>query len=254
MNSRHPEVHFKTDSQGRCIAEEVEIGEDVHLGNNITLYPQVKIGRGSVIMDNVVLGRVPISNKTITRQTEAVFKPLVIGEDSIINTNVVIYTGCTIGQNVLIGDQSALREDCTIGDGAIIGRGVMMLYNCQVGNFSRVHDQVQFVGNTLIEEHVFISLGVTMANDNNIYLSRFGLGEISLQGPTIRKFAVIGANSTLLPGVEIGKGAMVASGGVVTRDVDPWTIVFGVPARLMKPIPPEWRAKIEGFEASGAKL
>ncbi len=246
---KHPEVHFKTDANGRCIAEDVEIGEGVHLGNHVTIYPKVKIAAGAVIMDNVVLGRVPMSNRTITRQVESVFEPLIIGADSIINTNVVIYTGCHIGQNVLIGDHSAMREGCTIHDGAIIGRGVMMLYGCQVGAFSRVHDQVQFVGNTLIEEHVFISLGVKMANDNNIYLSRFGLGELSLHGPTVRKFAVVGANSTLLPGVEIGKGAMVASGAVVTKNVDPWTIVSGVPARLMKPIPEDWRTKIEHFEA-----
>jgi acetyltransferase-like isoleucine patch superfamily enzyme len=55
----------------------------------------------------------------------------------------------------------------------------------------------------------------------------------------IRRFAVIGPNATLLPGVEIGEGAFVAAGAVVTKDVPPWTMVAGVPARHFRDIPAE---------------
>ena len=54
-----------------------------------------------------------------------------------------------------------------------------------------------------------------------------------LIGPTIKKGARIGANSTLLPGVVIGEGAVVGSGSVVTKDVAPGKTVVGNPARVL---------------------
>ena len=130
-----------------------------------------------------------------------------------------------------------LREGCEIGDQVIIGRGVQALYECKIGNRSRIQDQVHLVGNLIIEEDVFIGMGVMTSNDNNVYLARFGLANLDLHGPVIRRFAVIGTGAVLLPGVEIGTGAMVAAGAVVTRDVAPWTVVAGVPAHYLKGYP-----------------
>jgi acetyltransferase-like isoleucine patch superfamily enzyme len=78
-----------------------------------------------------------------------------------------------------------------------------------------------------------------------VYLRRYGLASPSaVRGPAIRRFAAVGAGATILPGVEIGEGALVAAGAVVTRDVEPWTIVAGVPARVMRPVPAEWREQV----------
>jgi serine acetyltransferase len=54
----------------------------------------------------------------------------------------------------------------------------------------------------------------------------------------------VGAGATILPGMEIGEGALVAAGAVVTKDVAPWTIVAGIPARVMRPVPDEWRQRV----------
>ena len=145
-----------------------------------------------------------------------IFLELTIGAGSIIGCNAVIYTGSRIGNQVLIGDLASLREGCEIGDQVIIGRGVQALYECKIGNRSRIQDQVHLVGNLVVEEDVFIGMGVMTSNDNNVYLARFGLAGLDLHGPIIRRFAVIGTGAVLLPGVEIGTGAMVAAGAVVT--------------------------------------
>ena len=58
----------------------------------------------------------------------------------------------------------------------------------------------------------------------------------NLKGPTVRRGAKIGANSTLLPGVVVGEGALVGAGSVVVRDVAPHTVVAGSPARFIKNI------------------
>jgi acetyltransferase-like isoleucine patch superfamily enzyme len=238
-------IVYQRDKAGRAIAAEAQIGSNVQLGHNVVIHPHVRIEDGAVVMDNVVLGRRPQTNVTGTRQIPKTLPDLVIGSDSIIGTNSVIYLGSTIGPQVMVGDLTSIREGCDIGEGAIIGRGVMALYDCRIGNYSRIQDQVQLVGNAVIEAHVFIGMGVMMANDNEVYLSRFGLSELKLQGPTIRKYAVIGTGATLLAGIE--GGAMVAAGAVVTKEVAPWTVVAGVPARFMHDIPDDWRLKVEGL-------
>jgi acetyltransferase-like isoleucine patch superfamily enzyme len=242
-----PKVSFRRDSAGRALARESRIDPAANLGSRVTLYPKCRIGPGCTILDGAVIGRLPIPNATATRKVSPVYRDLVIGRDSIIGANAVLYTGVRIGPEALIGDLASIREDCEVGRGAIIGRGVMMLYECRVGAFSRIQDQVHLVGNAVIEEHVFIGMGALMANDNDVYLTRFGFHATALRGPLIRRFAVVGTGAVLLPGVEIGEGALVAAGAVVTRDVPPWTIVAGVPARPVRKIPASWRRMIGGM-------
>lgn len=236
---------FAPDLCRAIIAKDATVAESAYLGNNVTIYPKVDIQDGCIIMDGAVLGRPPIVNATVTRAVPKGFLDLLIGAGTIVGCNSVLYTGSHIGKGVLIGDLTSIREGCSIGDEAVIGRGVMLLYNCQVGARSRIQDQTHLVGNMVIEEDVFIGMSVTTTNDNDVYVTRLGRGRAEPNGPLVRRFAVIGAGATLLPGIEIGIGAMVAANALVSRDVPPWTIVGGIPARRMKDVPVEWRSQVE---------
>ncbi|MFN8636997.1 MAG: DapH/DapD/GlmU-related protein [Chloroflexota bacterium] len=239
------EVCFERLPSGAAVAQGVTLGAGTYLGNGVTLYPGVEVGEGCVVLDGAVIGRIPISNANTTRPITSVFGRVTVGAGSIVGANSVLYTDIQLGQKVLIGDLASIREGCVVGDHAIVGRSVMMLYNCAVGAFTRVQDQAHLVGDMRIEEHVFIGMQVVTTNDNDVYLRRFGLQTpTTVGGPAVRRFAAVGAGATILPGVEIGEGALVAAGAVVTRDVAPWTIVAGIPARVMRPVPAEWRERV----------
>jgi len=60
--------------------------------------------------------------------------------------------------------------------------------------------------------------------------------EERIKGPTIKKGAKIGINSTILPGVTIGEGAVIGAGSIVTKDIPPYAVAYGVPARIYKKV------------------
>ena len=105
-------------------------------------------------------------------------------------------------------------------------------------------DGAIITGNMLIEPDVFIGPGVQTVNDNDVYLKRFGLIDFEVEGPTVRRFAVIGTGANIAAGVEIGMGAVVAPSAMVTKDVPAWTVVAGVPARKLRKIDEETRLQI----------
>lgn len=220
------------------------VAPTARLGNFITIHPKVHISDECIILDGAVLGRLPIANRTVTRAVPRDYSELAIGAGTLIGANSVIYTGSRIGKGVLINDLTSIREGCTIEDDVVIGRGVMILYGCHIGARSRIQDQAHIVGNMIIEEDVFIGMAVTTTNDNDVYLTRFGLAPTDLKPPIVRRFAAIGAGATILPGIEIGEGAFVAAGAVVTRNVPAWTIVAGVPARHVREVAPAMREQI----------
>jgi UDP-2-acetamido-3-amino-2,3-dideoxy-glucuronate N-acetyltransferase len=225
-------------------AQDTVLGDNVFIGNNVTIYPNVQIGDNCRILDGAVIGRLPMSTGNTNRPLTADYQPVHFGPGCIVGCNSVLYTGITIGQRVLICDLASVREGCCIEDQVVLGRGVIVNYDTYIGQRSRIQDQANITGNVIIEEDVFVSMNVTTANDNDVYLTRFGLRAYNHRGPIIRRYAVIGLGATLLPGIEVGEGAFVASNSAVTRDVPAWTIVAGVPARHLKDIPAEWRTKM----------
>ena len=106
----------------------------------------------------------------------------------------------------------------------------------------RIHSGC-FLELVTIEDDVFVGPNVVFTDDPHpMGCPRY---EDCLGGPTVRRLARIGANSTILPGVEIGEGALVGAGSVVVHDVPPGVVVAGSPARVIKRVdeltcPPGW--------------
>jgi acetyltransferase-like isoleucine patch superfamily enzyme len=226
------------------LSDDTTLGKGIKIGNNVTVYPRVRIEEGCTIFDGAVLGRPPLSAGNTTRPLTRTLRPLTVGPGSIIGANAVLYAGSQIGSGVLIGDLATLREGCDLADRVVVGRGVLVMYDTIVGERSRIIDGAILTGNMVIEADVFVGPGVRTINDNDVYIKRFGLAAFVVRGPRVRRFALIGTGATLAAGVEIGMGAIVAPSAMVTRDVPAWSIVAGVPARLVREVDPVQRQRV----------
>lgn len=242
------------------IDSSVEIGHDVVIGNRVTLFPGVHVDDGARILDGAVIGRLTYRTSAVSRGAPADFQPTAIGRGSVIGCNSVIYTGVEIGARCLLADGVSIREGCRLAPEVLLGRYVTLNYESHIGARTRIMDYTHITGNAVVGDDCFISIHVGTANDNDVYLNRFGLGQspgdLGLVGPRIGHYVVIGTGASINPGVRIGDGALVGAGALVTRDISPWTVVMGAPARFVRAIPSDWyelisaRARSLGQELS----
>jgi acetyltransferase-like isoleucine patch superfamily enzyme len=164
-------------------------------------------------------------------------KPPTIGKDFTIRSNTIIYNDVSIGDNFVSGHNVVIRENTKIGDDVLIGTNTVIEGEVTIGSGVSIQSNVYIPKNSIIEDNVFIGPCACFTNDR--YPIRV---DYDLKGPRIRKGASIGANSTFLSNMEIGEGAMVAAGAVVTRSVPPFYLAIGAPAKI-KPLPASLRVK-----------
>jgi UDP-2-acetamido-3-amino-2,3-dideoxy-glucuronate N-acetyltransferase len=130
---------------------------------------------------------------------------------------------------------------CTIGDGTKVGTFVEIQKNAFIGKNCKISSHTFICEGVTVEDDVFIGHNVTFIND--MYpRSTIEAGGLQTEAdwkvvPTfIKKRASVGSSATILAGVTVGEGAIVGAGSVVTKDVPPWTIVAGNPAKVLRKI------------------
>lgn len=190
------------------------------------VYKNVSLGGNVQIGDFVVIGVPPRDSKDGEFET-------VIGNDAIIRSHTVIYAGNKIGHNFQTGHGAMIRESNTIGDNVSIGTGTVIEHHVEINDNVRIHSNVFVPEYSVLEEECWLGPNVVLTNAK---YPQSPNAKKSLKGPTVRIKAIIGANSTLLPGVVIGENSLVGAGSVVTRNVPPETVVAGNPARIVNEI------------------
>jgi acetyltransferase-like isoleucine patch superfamily enzyme len=193
---------------GCIIGDNVKVGEfaiirsGVRIGNNSTIGPYCEIGHKATPED----------------------RELVLGNNSLIRSHSVIYLGSVFGDGLSTGHNVVIREKTVAGEGLSVGTSGDIQGSCEIGNFVRMHSNVHISMGSKIGDYVWLFPGVVLTNDPRPPSNQ-------ILGTTIHDFAVIAVGVTILPGVSVGKGALIAAGAVLTKDADEDCLYAGNPAR-----------------------
>lgn len=142
-----------------------------------------------------------------------------------------------IGEGTRIWHHAQVRDGAVIGHNCILGKGVFVDVNVRIGDNCKLQNGVYVYRGVTVEEGVFLGPHVMCLNDKN---PRSVNPDKSLKtdadwvisGSRICMGAAIGGGAIILPGVDIGKWALVGAGSVVTCDVPDYGMVYGNPAQL----------------------
>lgn len=135
----------------------------------------------------------------------------VVGDDTTIWAFAHVLSGARLGRNVNVNDHVFIENDVIVGDRVTIKSGVQLWDGIELGN------------------DVFVGPNVTFTNDR---FPRSKQYPDTFPRTIVEEGASIGGGAVILPGIRIGQRAMIGAGSIVTRDVPPFAIVVGNPARI----------------------
>lgn len=145
------------------------------------------------------------------------------------HSTAVIDEPCSIGEGTKIWHFTHVMSDCEIGKNCNIGQNVMIAPKVVLGNNVKVQNNVSVYSGVMCEDDVF--LGPSMVFTNVLNPRSFVNRKSEFKQTIVRKGATIGANATIVCGIEIGEYALIGAGTVVTKNVKPYALVVGNPAK-----------------------
>ena len=162
-----------------------------------------------------------------------------------------------IGDNVYIWHQAQVREDASIGDNCILGKNVYIDKAVIIGPNSKIQNNSSIYHGATLEQGVFVGPHCVFTNDK-IPRAITAPGKLKLDSDwkeekiLIQEGASIGARTVILPGITIGRWAMIGAGSIVTRDVPNYALAYGSPARVVGQVCKCGR-KVEAGKKEGEK-
>ncbi len=148
--------------------------------------------------------------------------------DIYIHPTALVDEGARIGEGTKIWHFSHVMAGAIIGTDCILGQNVF-IGNVQIGNRCKIQNNVSVYDGVTLEDGVFVGPSAVFTNVRTPRAEVDRHGEFAKT--VVRRGATIGANATIVCGVELGEYCLVAAGAVVTRPVPPHKLVMGAPAR-----------------------
>lgn len=150
--------------------------------------------------------------------------------------NCFVHKTSEVGKRVYIGEATKIWQNCTILDDVTIGcqcnigQNVYIESGVTIGNRVKIKNNIAIYQGVVCEDDVFIGPNCVFTNVINprSFINR----KEEIKKTIIKKGATLGANSTIVCGNTVGKFAMVGAGSVVTRNVKPFELVYGNPAKV----------------------
>ena len=148
--------------------------------------------------------------------------------------NIFIHPSANVSQSAKIGDNtkiwinSQIRENTSIGANCIISKDTYLDFDVAIGDNCKLQNGVSVYHGVTLEDDVFVGPYAVFTNDK---VPRAFNADWQVTPTLVKKGVSIGANATIVCGVILGEYCMVAAGSVVTKDVEPFSLVMGNPAR-----------------------
>ena len=206
------------------VSESAVLEDDVTVGAFSIINDQVVVGSGSVIGSHCVLGE-PLAG-AYEVGSDYVNPPLRLGARAVIRSGTILYAGAEIGTDFESGHRVTIREGSRIGNHCRIGTHSDVQGHCEIGDWVRLHSHVQVNHRSRIGRFAWLFPYVLLTNDPHPPSN-------TLAGVEVEEFAVLAARAVVLPGVRIGRDALVGANSLVRHDVAPESVVVGNPARYV---------------------
>lgn len=212
--------------EGVVIEDNVVIGDGCYLDYGVIIRENVTLGNNSFVGAQSILGEFlfDFHSENINKK-----HPLLIGANALIRSGSVIYGDSVIGEGFQCGHKVTIRERAKIGDHVSIGTLSDIQGNCVIGDYAHLHSNVHIGQHSKIGNYVWIFPYVVLTNDPTPPSE-------TAKGVTIDDFACVCTQSVVLPGVHIGKDALVGAGANVTKDVEAEMVAVGNPARVVRSV------------------
>lgn len=150
-------------------------------------------------------------------------KDYFVHETAIVDDGAQIGSGCRIWHWVHISGEAKIGEKCSFGQNVFVGNRVT------IGNNVKIQNNVSVYDNVILEDDVFCGPSMVFTN---VYNPRSAITRKDEYRDTlVKKGSTIGANATIICGVTLGENSFIAAGAVVNKDVKPFALMAGVPAK-----------------------
>lgn len=146
-----------------------------------------------------------------------------------VHESAIIDEGATIGESSRIWHFAHICSGAFIGKSVSLGQNVFVGNKVTIGNNCKIQNNVSVYDNVHLEEDVFCGPSMVFTN---VYNPRSGIERKDEYKDTkVQKGATLGANSTIICGVTIGQFSFIGAGAVINKDVKPYALMVGVPAK-----------------------